>query len=187
MEMSIPDHGRQDPLLQPDQELPSEAEKAGKGVRKFRLTLLFAVTAFVVIVAAAFITNYIIGNLAEDNLLRIAEENTARDAEQLYRVFTNLTMNAQDAMPDGGELTISTREVIGFAEVVFSDTGMGISDDEMGKIFEPLFTTRSKGTGLGLAICQHIVSKHSGTISVMSEPDQGATFVVRLPLNGVAS
>ena len=105
-------------------------------------------------------------------------QEVVADGEQLYRVFMNLTMNAQDAMPNGGELTISTRKVVGFAEVVFSDTGMGISDEEMEKIFEPLFTTKSKGTGLGLAICQQIVSKHSGTISVMSEPDQGATFVV---------
>ena len=105
------------------------------------------------------------------------------DGEQLYRVFINLAGNAQDAMPDGGELTISTREVDGYAEVAFQDTGVGISEEDMKKIFEPLFTTKTKGTGLGLAVCQQIVAKHGGTIQVSSTPGEGSTFTVRLQLN----
>jgi len=105
------------------------------------------------------------------------------DGEQLYRVFINLANNAQDAMPNGGELTISARKEVGFAEVAFSDTGVGISDQLMKNIFEPLFTTKIKGTGLGLAVCQQIVSKHNGTIMVASKEGEGATFTVKLPLD----
>ena len=105
------------------------------------------------------------------------------DTEQLYRVFINLANNAQDAMPDGGELNINTRYVDGFAEVAFRDTGVGISEEDMKKIFEPLFTTKTKGTGLGLAVCQQIVAKHSGSIQASSTTGAGSTFTVRLPLN----
>jgi signal transduction histidine kinase len=103
------------------------------------------------------------------------------DPEQLRRVFINLTMNAQEAMPDGGELTISTRRVNGFAEAAFSDTGIGIPDENLKKVFDPLFTTKTKGTGLGLAVCQEIVTRHRGTIGVASKPGEGTTFTVRLP------
>lgn len=109
------------------------------------------------------------------------------DSEQLRRVFMNLTMNAQDAMPEGGELTVSARRVDGFAEVAFSDTGVGISDEDVKKVFDPLSTTKSNGTGLGLAICQQIVSRHGGTIGVASQPSAGATFTVRLPLDSNGS
>ena len=105
------------------------------------------------------------------------------DGEQIYRVFANLAMNAQDAMPDGGVLTISARRAEEMAEVAFSDSGAGITDENMKKIFEPLFTTKTKGTGLGLSICHQIVSKHGGTIEVINNQGQGATFTVRLPIN----
>ena len=105
------------------------------------------------------------------------------DREQLYRVFINLANNAQDAMPDGGELTISTHSVDGYAEVAFKDTGVGISEEVMKSVFEPLFTTKIKGTGLGLAVCQQIVDKHGGSMGVSSTPGEGSTFTVRLPLN----
>ena len=87
-------------------------------------------------------------------------------------------------MPDGGELTITAQRVDGYAEVAFIDTGEGISKEDMRNIFEPLFTTKAKGTGLGLSVCQQIVSKHNGTIDVVSEEGAGATFTVRLPING---
>ena len=109
------------------------------------------------------------------------------DSEQLRRVFVNLTMNAQDAMPEGGALTVSARRMNGFAEVAFSDTGVGISYENVKKVFDPLFTTKSNGTGLGLAICQQIVSRHEGTIDVMSKPSAGATFTVKLPLDSNGS
>ena len=105
------------------------------------------------------------------------------DGEQLYRVFMNLANNAQDAMPDGGRLTISARREDKFVEVAFSDAGVGISDEVMKNIFEPLFTTKTKGTGLGLSVCQQIVSKHNGSMNVASKEGEGATFTVRLPLD----
>ena len=106
------------------------------------------------------------------------------DAEQLQRVFMNLIMNAHDAMSEGGELTISSRRADGFAELAFTDTGVGMCGEDMKKIFDPLFTTKTKGTGLGLAICREIVSKHGGNIDVASKPGHGSTFTVRIPLNG---
>jgi signal transduction histidine kinase len=106
------------------------------------------------------------------------------DGAQLQRVFTNLISNAMDAMSNGGQLTIRTQRGLDAAEVVFSDTGSGISAEAMKKLFDPLFTTKTKGTGLGLAICQQIVSKHQGSIRVASSPGAGATFTIRLPLTG---
>ena len=103
------------------------------------------------------------------------------DGEQLYRVFTNLAINARDAMPDGGRLTVSTRQAEEFAEVAFSDTGIGIGEEVMKKIFEPLFTTKTKSTGLGLSVCQQIVAKHGGTLDATSKPEEGSTFTVKLP------
>ena len=109
------------------------------------------------------------------------------DYAQLQRVFTNLAGNAQDAMPDGGELVISMQRVGGFVEVALSDTGIGIGDEDLKRVLDPLFTTKAKGTGLGLAICEEIVSNHGGTIDVKSVPGEGATFTVRLPLEGDSS
>ena len=105
------------------------------------------------------------------------------DGGQIRWVFANLAGNALDAMPDGGELTIVTAIEDGFALVTFTDTGTGILGENLDKIFDPLFTTKIHGTGLGLAACQQIISRHNGTIEVMSEPGEGTTFTVRLPLN----
>ncbi len=106
------------------------------------------------------------------------------DGDQLrQRVFMNLAMNAQDAMPDGGELTISTQKAAEFVEVAFTDSGIGIYEDTLPKIFEPLFSTKSRGTGLGLSVCHQIVSNHGGNIDVVSAKGHGSTFTVRLPLN----
>ncbi|NQW22235.1 MAG: PAS domain S-box protein [SAR202 cluster bacterium] len=107
------------------------------------------------------------------------------DGEQLNRVFQNLILNAQEAMQDGGVITVSTVENDGFADVSVSDTGEGIKPEIINKIFDPLFTTKTQGTGLGLAVCQQIVSKHGGTIEVESKPGKGSTFRVRLPLSAV--
>lgn len=107
------------------------------------------------------------------------------DVEQLRRVFTNLAANASDAMPDGGLLTITSRKENGLVEVDFQDTGTGIEENELTKVFEPLFTTKAMGTGLGLAICQEIVSKHGGIIGVTSVKGVGSTFTVIMPVNGL--
>ena len=105
------------------------------------------------------------------------------DGGQLRRVFVNLANNAYDAMPEGGELTVTAQVANGFVQVAFRDTGMGISEEDLKKVFDPLFTTKANGTGLGLALCQEIVTKHGGTIGVESAHGQGATFTVTLPID----
>lgn len=105
------------------------------------------------------------------------------DSDHLQRVFLNLANNAQEAMPDGGQLTITLQRVKGDIEVLFSDSGSGIRDENIERIFDPLFTTKTKGTGLGLAVCREIVTRHGGTIEALRNngPSGGSTFVVRLP------
>ena len=105
------------------------------------------------------------------------------DRDLLYRVFMNLINNAREAMPDGGRLTVSTRNVGEFVEAKFKDTGNGISQESIEKIFEPLFTTKIKGTGFGLSVCKDIVGAHGGAIEVANNPgeDAGVTFTVRIP------
>jgi len=104
------------------------------------------------------------------------------DTDQIRQVLVNMIMNAVQAMPEGGRLTISAREGDKFLEVEISDTGCGIPKEAIGKIFDPLFTTRAKGIGLGLAVCKAIIDRHQGHIEVESEVGKGATFTIRLPL-----
>ncbi|MDP1714576.1 MAG: cache domain-containing protein [Anaerolineales bacterium] len=109
------------------------------------------------------------------------------DPSQIERVFMNLIINAAEAMNGGGKLTLATRlnSDDGVVEVEFTDTGHGISEENMNKLFEPFFTTKdiAHGTGLGLAISYGIIKSHQGAISVESEVGKGTTFVVRLPLS----
>jgi len=102
--------------------------------------------------------------------------------DQLTQVFLNLVINAAEAMPEGGELTIATTCQDNEVWIGFGDTGPGIPPEEAAKIFEPFYTTKATGTGLGLAISYGIVERHGGRITVESEPGHGATFTVRLPI-----
>lgn len=110
------------------------------------------------------------------------------DSSQLQQVFLNMLVNAADAMEGRGVITITTRRVSEdgkpFVEIEFTDTGPGIPEENIGKIFEPFFSTKpvGKGTGLGLAVSHGIVQEHKGKILVKSEPGHGASFFVRLPL-----
>jgi signal transduction histidine kinase len=105
------------------------------------------------------------------------------DTRQLEQVFLNLMLNARDAMPGGGVLSVSTDSDAKDVRVRFIDTGLGIPVDDLLRIFEPYFTTKEdRGTGLGLAICQRIVSQHGGRISVESELGKGAVFTIQLPV-----
>lgn len=114
------------------------------------------------------------------------------DQDQMRQVFWNLATNAFDAMPDGGQLTISTgrRHVDAggrkgdVIEIAFEDTGEGIAKDNLDKIFLPFFTTKKEGSGLGLAAVHRIVDLHGGWIKVESRPQQGTRFVVCLPRSG---
>ena len=104
------------------------------------------------------------------------------DANQIGQIFINLIENACQAMADGGELRISTRESKGFVEIEIGDSGCGIPEKELKKIFDPLFTTKPKGVGMGLAVCHGIIEKHNGTINVRSQEGKGTNMYIRLPL-----
>ena len=104
------------------------------------------------------------------------------DMNQLVRVFANLIINAHEAMPDGGQLTIGVKRVEPSAEVTFTDTGIGMDPEQLEKITDPLYTTKIQGTGLGLAVCQQIIAKHNGQLDVSSKVEIGTTFTVSLPL-----
>jgi signal transduction histidine kinase len=104
--------------------------------------------------------------------------------QKLQQVFLNLFLNAKDAMPKGGWLTIATRADSGQAIVEVSDTGSGIPSEYLARIYDPFFTTKAigQGTGLGLSITYGIVREHDGTIDCDSAVGQGTRFTLRFPL-----
>ena len=103
------------------------------------------------------------------------------DPDLLHRALQNLVLNAIDAMPQGGELTIRTATLGDRIELSVSDTGSGLTQEECGRLFTPYYTTKQHGTGLGLAIVQSVVSDHGGKISVASTKEKGTTFRIELP------
>lgn len=105
---------------------------------------------------------------------------------QLEEVFVNIALNAVDAMPDGGTLTVACKADGGFVQIEFSDTGTGIPDEIIGKIFQPFFTTRPahESNGLGLYISNEIINLHGGDLSAKSDSPQGSTITVQLPAVG---
>jgi len=108
------------------------------------------------------------------------------DANQIQQVFMNILLNAADAMPAGGALTITSNLNPGdsFVQIQFSDSGCGIPEQNLDKIFDPFFTTKAekKGTGLGLAVSYGIIDRHRGQIEVQSEEGKGTTFTIKLPV-----
>jgi signal transduction histidine kinase len=104
------------------------------------------------------------------------------DVDMFKQALLNLIMNAQKAMPDGGELMLRTRRDGPWAVLDVIDTGCGMDEDLQSKVFNAFFSTRSGGSGLGLPTTRKIVEAHGGTISVRSEPGRGSQFTVRLPI-----
>lgn len=107
------------------------------------------------------------------------------DKNKIEQVFWNLMFNASEAMPDGGKLTIISKfsQNKKYIEVIFMDTGVGIPKENINKLYDPFFTTKSSGTGLGLAVSYGIIKQHLGKIEVESEQGKGSTFTVSLPLS----
>ena len=106
------------------------------------------------------------------------------DPDQIQQVFLNLILNARDAMPEGGSLSISVKQSDGHVEMRFADTGRGIDSEVRDKVFDPFFSTKgpTKGTGLGLSICYSIIKDHGGTIEIDSEKDRGTQFIIKMPV-----
>ena len=104
------------------------------------------------------------------------------DPRQMEQVLGNLVINACQAMSAGGELTITARQEQEMIAIAVKDTGVGISPENMKKLFEPLFTTKAKGIGLGLAVSQKLAEANGGRIEVESEAGVGSTFTVYLPV-----
>jgi signal transduction histidine kinase len=133
----------------------------------------------------------LVSNSADKQKIRVFKELDASlpdmtaDANQLQQVCINLILNAVQAMPDGGRLTLRTSVRDQQVELEVRDTGRGIPPENMSKLFTPFFTTRSevKGVGLGLAVVYGIVQRHKGKIEVRSKVGEGATFTVTLPLH----
>jgi len=115
------------------------------------------------------------------------------DPEQMKQLFGNLVLNAIQAMPSGGTIGIRVKGGVPVSsnsaksiEITVEDTGSGIPEGDLPRIFEPFYTTRTKGTGLGLAICKQIVEAHGGTIRVAQTSPKGTVFEVTLPLEASA-
>jgi len=102
----------------------------------------------------------------------------------MQRALTNIIGNALQAMPDGGSLRITTKKNGRSASINVADTGTGIPPENISKLFEPLFTTKSRGVGLGLAIVKSVIEAHGGTIAVESDVGRGSKFCIALPLRG---
>lgn len=106
------------------------------------------------------------------------------DREMIRRAVLNLVLNALDAMPDGGELVVTSYDGQTAFELEISDSGPGISEQNRRRLFEPFFSTKGTGTGLGLAIVEHVAQAHGGSIDVANCPEGGAAFTLRFPRGG---
>ncbi|MET0647460.1 MAG: ATP-binding protein [Pyrinomonadaceae bacterium] len=110
------------------------------------------------------------------------EARVMGDESELREVLVNLVFNAVDAMPQGGTLTLSTREAVGAVEIAVADNGTGMAEEVRSRVFDPFFTTKGKaGMGLGLAVSYGIIRRHEGAVEVESELGRGTTFRIKLP------
>jgi PAS domain S-box-containing protein len=134
------------------------------------------------LVRCALPENVVIRSEVEENL-----QSLMVDPLQMGQVFQNLISNGIQAMPNGGALCLSARQAEierGFVEICVTDSGAGISPENMKKLFQPLFTTKAKGIGLGLTVCRNLTEANNGRIAVESEMGKGTRFVVLLPTGG---
>lgn len=111
------------------------------------------------------------------------EELWSNVDENLFeQALLNIILNAQQAMPDGGDLIVKSQACDGQAQLDIADTGAGIPPEAIDKIFRAYYSTKKQGTGLGLSVTRRIVAEHGGTIAVQSDPERGTNFTIRLPL-----
>ncbi|MCX6831795.1 MAG: ATP-binding protein, partial [candidate division Zixibacteria bacterium] len=109
------------------------------------------------------------------------------DSECMHQLVLNLLLNAIEASDSGGTIEVRLERALDNSAIIsVRDRGEGMTKEEVDRVFEPFYTSKSSGTGLGLAIAQSIVTKHEGKIEVDSEPRRGTTFRVTLPLTGEA-
>ncbi len=104
------------------------------------------------------------------------------DEEHVFRAILNIITNALQALGDEGKIVLRTSRIDNFVVIQIMDNGDGIPEENLEKIFEPLYTTKAKGTGLGLAIVKEIIDEHKGSIEVESKVGEGTTFTIKLPL-----
>jgi two-component system sensor histidine kinase AtoS len=123
------------------------------------------------------------GNVQVTVDIHEGSSNLKLDAALFTRVLTNLVLNAVQAMPNGGELTIAGSSGDAGITVAVQDTGVGIAPENLGKIFNPFFTTKAQGQGLGLAVCKRLIEEQGGTIDVTSHVGKGSSFTFKIPTN----
>jgi signal transduction histidine kinase len=134
-------------------------------------------------IAAIVVTEFRNQRIEIETALAADVPSVYGNANYLQQVFLNLFINARDAMPDGGTLRITSSREESSLVVRVSDTGQGISPDNLEKVFKPFFSTKGeKGTGLGLSICKKIIQQHEGTLTVESTPGVGTSFIITLPI-----
>jgi len=107
------------------------------------------------------------------------------DPEQIEQILLNLVINAIQAMPDGGDIVLSTRAHDGKAFIEVRDEGLGVSPEQMERLYDPFFTTKENGTGLGLSVAHQMVHLWGGVLSARRNPDRGMTFTIQLPMKSV--
>jgi signal transduction histidine kinase len=114
---------------------------------------------------------------------RIGDENVeiSADANMMYQAFLNIIINAMQAMPDGGVISVGVHGNDHIVTISFDDNGGGIPETILDKIWDPFFTTKEKGTGLGLGIVKNIVAAHGGRVSMTNRPEGGARVLVNMP------
>ena len=118
----------------------------------------------------------IVNHVSQETFIRV-------NADKMIRVFTNIIKNAFDAMPQNGTLEIRSAQYRNCIKISFEDTGIGIPEETLRKLFTPLFTTKAQGMGFGLAICKRIIEAHGGIIKVKTAINKGTTFTISLPMN----
>ena len=132
------------------------------------------------------LTAHSLGQMRIPANIEVVDKTTAQpllrlDNDRLERAFVGIIKNAFDAMPDGGKLTIRCQKTHGSVVFSFQDTGVGMNEETLSKLWTPLFTTKAKGMGFGLAICKRVVEAHGGKIAAESVIGKGTTITVILP------